>query len=139
MDKNTLNKYTTEIIFSQEELNVFCQIMHLEHTAHDDLSQANYIGYKQTLVPVIYAMSTSLSILNDYVFPNYAPLELYREYICIRPIFVGNVYRMEYILKSIDYEGYIGTAVIRLKNDKGQVCVNGLVKLKLINLKTDNL
>ena len=46
---------------------------------------------------------------------------------------------MEYILKSIDYEGYIGTAVIRLKNDKGQVCVNGLVKLKLINSKTDNL
>lgn len=84
-------------------------------------------------------MSTSLSILNDYVFPNYEPLELYREYICIRPIFVGNVYRMEYILKSIDYEGYIGTAVIRLKNDKGQVCVNGLVKLKLINSKTDNL
>ena len=32
---------------------------------------------------------------------NYEPLELYREYICIRPIFVGNVYRMEYILKSV--------------------------------------
>ena len=139
MDKNALKKYTTEIIFNQDELNVFCQIMHLENTAHDDLLQANCIGYKQTLVPVIYAMSTSLSILNDYVFPNYEPLELYREYICIRPIFVGNVYRMEYILKSIDYEGYIGTAVIRLKNDKGQVCVNGLVKLKLINSKTENL
>lgn len=139
MDKNTLKKYTTEIIFNQDELNVFCRIMHLEHTAHDDLLQANNIGYKQTLVPVIYAMSTSLSIMNDFVFTDYDPLELYREYICIRPIFVGSVYRMEYILKSIDYEEYIGTVIIRLKNDKGQVCVNGLVKLKLLNSKTDNL
>lgn len=131
-----MENYTTELIFNQEELNLFCKIMKMGDTAHSDVTQALSLGYKQTIVPVIFAMSTSLAILNDSIFPEYEPLELYREYTCVRPMFVGEVYSMNYKLKEIDLNENIGIVCIRLKNKKGQVCVTGLVKLKLIDLHT---
>lgn len=137
--KNVFDSYKSEIIFDQEDLNIFCKIMHLEQTAHDDVEQAKLLGYQRTLVPVIFAMSTSLSILNNYIFPDYEPLELYREYTCIRPIFVDDIYYIDYLLNHIDYEEQIGTVIIRIKNKKGQICVNGLVKLKLIDVYINNI
>lgn len=139
MDRNNdlIKKHSENLIFNQRDINVFCDIMNLKNTAHDDIKEAKLLGYSKTIVPAIFAMSTSLSVLNDFIFPDYEPLELYREYTCVRPIFVGDVYKMDYILKQFDYENFIGTVTLRLKNDKGQICLNGFVQLKLINLKEE--
>lgn len=137
MDRNNdlIKKYSENLIFNQRDINIFCDIMNLKNTAHDDIKEAKLLGYSKTIVPVVFAISTSLSVLNNSIFPDYEPLELYREYTCIRPIFVDDVYRMDYILKEFDYKEFMGTVILRLKNDKGQICINGLVQLKLINLK----
>lgn len=127
-----IDKYEEEVVFNQEELNDFCRIMNLSNTAHDNIDIARLLGYKNCILPVIYTMSISLNILNKNIFIKYDPLEVYREYTCVRPIFVGDVYRMYYVVIDFDKEKNIGTVSIRLKNEKGQICVSGLVKLKLL-------
>ena len=125
--------YTTEVVFKQEDVDDFARITGDYNLVHTDDQYAVKLGFRQRIVHGMYAASPFSRILG-MSFPGKGSVVMYRELQFVRPVYVNVRYNVQMRLVEVDYSTHEGFIKSVLKNEKGQICVKGMSRVKNIEM-----
>jgi acyl dehydratase len=120
--------YSEKVVFTQDMVNAFLDIIGDTNPIHRDIEAARKAGYLETVVNGMFAASMFDRVFGSE-FPGHGTINMYREFTFIRPVFVGLEYTMSCEVADV-YEDSIGSIKIRLKDVRGRSCMTGIAKLK---------
>jgi acyl dehydratase len=84
--------------------------------------------YKKPLVHGMLAVSVFSGVMGMH-FPGEGSIVSQREIRFIRPVFQGEKYVMHFKITEVDLSTHEGVIKSVLKNEKGQVCINGVSRI----------
>ena len=120
--------YEKHIVFTQEDVHTFARLTGDYNPIHFDKDYAAKTPYKKTVVHGMLAASAFSGVMGMH-FPGEGSIVLQRDIKFIRPVFPGEKYVMRFKLTDIDHATHELTIKTVLKNEKGQVCINGVSRI----------
>ncbi len=125
--------YTTGVVFCQEDVDAFARLTGDYNLVHTDDQYAVELGFKKRIVHGMFAASPFSKVLGG-VFPGKGSVVLYRELHFIRPVYVDLPYHVHMRLVDVDYTKNEGLIKSILKNEKGQICVMSMSRVKNLSV-----
>jgi acyl dehydratase len=122
------DSYSEKIVFTQNAVNTYIELIGDTNPIHTDLSAAQEAGYTMTIIPGMFAASMFDHILGP-TFPGHGSINLYRAFTFIRPVFVDIEYTISVQVMEIP-EGGIAIIKCTLKDLKGRICIECSTKIK---------
>jgi acyl dehydratase len=121
--------YSDFVVFRQKDVKTFARLTGDYNPIHFENQENIFNTLTRPVVHGMYAASAFSGVLGT-VFPGKGSIALYRELTFIRPVFVGESYAMIFKIVEIDYSKSLGVIKSTLKNEKGQICIQGVSKIK---------
>lgn len=129
------NIYSDHFSFTQEDLSVFCDLVGDINPIHRDSDCARRMGFKNCLVQGLFAVAV-LSARASKLMPAFIEaMECSRKTQFIRPIFIEDEVALSCEVIDLDLSRGIGIVRERLKNGKGQICIDSTVETKILKLE----
>ena len=126
---NEGDTYTDVVIFQQEDVEAFARITGDYNPVHfSDHDKTDGMSGR-AVVHGMLAASAFGKVLG-MVFPGKESVVLYREITFVRPVFVGLLYTMNFKITGIDHANSEGVIKSSLKNEKGQICIHILSRIR---------
>jgi 3-hydroxybutyryl-CoA dehydratase len=121
--------YSESVIFRQEDVGDFARITGDYNPVHFSDEEKTGGSFDRAVVHGMLAASAFGKVLG-MVFPGKGSVVLYREITFIRPVFVGQLYTMNFKIAEIDHASTEGVIKASLKNEKGQICIKILSRIR---------
>jgi acyl dehydratase len=126
---NAGDTYSDVVIFQQEDVEAFARITGDYNPVHFSDQEKTSGTTDRAIVHGMLAASAFGKVLG-MVFPGKGSVVLYREITFVRPVLVGQHYTMNFKITGIDHVNSEGVIKSSLKNDKGQICMNILSRIR---------
>ena len=124
--------YSDKISFNQEELITFCDLVGDINPIHRDIQSAKKQGLKNCLVQGLFAVAV-FSARASKLMPSFIKtIECSRETQFIRPVFVNEELSLSCEIIDLDLTKGIGVVREKIRNNKGQICINSTVVTKIL-------
>ncbi|MEY8612222.1 MaoC/PaaZ C-terminal domain-containing protein [Parabacteroides segnis] len=127
--------YTDQFYFTQEDLTNFCNLVGDINPIHRDKFFANKEGFKNCIVQGLFAVSVFSARASMLMPPFIEAIECSREIKFIRPVLVEEKVLLSCEIIDINKTNRIGIVREKLKNSKGQICIDSTVKTQLLKIE----
>lgn len=124
--------YTDRFSFNQKELTDFCNLVGDVNQIHRDIQVAKEQGYVNCLVQGIFAVAV-FSVHASNLMPSFIKaIECSRNTQFIRPVFVDEEVLLSCEIIDLYPDKGIGIVREKIKNSKGQICIDSIVETKIL-------
>jgi acyl dehydratase len=124
--------YSDFVVFRQEDVETFARLTGDYNPIHFENQENICNAFPRPVVHGMFAASAFSGVLGT-VFPGKGSIVLYREIIFTRPVFVVERYKMRFKIVGMDYSKSLGMIKSTLKNEKGQICIQAISRIKNVS------